>query len=90
MQKSGKKNNRRKKNLVLLCAFTAIILTVSTYAWFIGMRTVNVAAFEVNIASTKSLLLSIDGENWTDTLTINGGNYKDEAYEGNTNSWEKF
>ena len=90
MQKSGKKNNRRKKNLVLLCAFTAIILTVSTYAWFIGMRTVNVAAFEVNIASTKSLLLSIDGENWTDTLTINGGNYKDAAYEGNTNSWEKL
>ncbi len=90
MQKSSKKNNRRKKNLVLLCAFTAIILTVSTYAWFIGMRTVNVAAFEVNIASTKSLLLSIDGENWTDTLTINGDNYNTSAYEGNTNSWEKL
>ena len=90
MQKSGKKNNRRKKNLVLLCAFTAIILTVSTYAWFIGMRTVNVAAFEVNIASTKSLLLSIDGENWTDTLTINGENYNKAAYAGNTNSWEKL
>ena len=90
MQKSGKKNNRRKKNLVLLCAFTAIILTVSTYAWFIGMRTVNVAAFEVNIASTKSLLLSIDGENWTDTLTINGDNYNTAAYTGNTNSWEKL
>ena len=90
MQKSGKKNNRRKKNLVLLCAFTAIILTVSTYAWFIGMRTVNVSAFEVNIASTKSLLLSIDGENWTDTLTINGDNYNTAAYAGNTNSWEKL
>ena len=90
MQKSGKKNNRRKKNLVLLCAFTAIILTVSTYAWFIGMRTVNVSAFEVNIASTKSLLLSIDGENWTDTLTINGDNYNTSAYAGNTNSWEKL
>ena len=90
MQKSSKKSNRRKKNLILLCAFTAIMLTVSTYAWFIGMRTVNVATFEVNIASTKSLLLSIDGENWTDTLTINGDNYKTAAYENNTNSWEKL
>lgn len=90
MQGKNKKNNRRAKSLILFCAFTAIVLTVSTYAWFIGMRTVNVAAFEVNIASTKSLLLSIDGENWTDTLTINGENYNTAAYEGNTNSWEKL
>ena len=41
----------------------AMLLSISTFAWFIGMRTVNVSSFDVEIASTESLLLSLDGEN---------------------------
>ena len=63
-----KRNNKRTKkirNLVFVCVLTAILLTVSTYAWFIGMQTVRVNSFDVKIATTEGLMLSLDGETWT-------------------------
>ena len=60
-----KKNSRRNKkirSLIVLCTFTAIFCGISTYAWFIGMRSVAVSSFDVEIATTDSLLLSLDGK----------------------------
>ena len=67
----------------------AILLTVATYAWFIGMKTVNVSSFDVEIAAIDSLLLSLDGKTWEDEVSINKSNYKLEGteYTNNTNSW---
>ena len=48
----AKKENRKKKrilHLALIFTFTAIVFGTATYAWFIGMRTVNVTPFEVQI-----------------------------------------
>ena len=87
MQGKNKKNNRRAKSLILFCAFTAIVLTVSTYAWFIGMRTVNVAAFDVEIQATESLMLSLDGKKWSNTVYISKDTLNDVSYTGHTNSW---
>jgi len=86
------RNNRhvqRVKKMVVTCAMIALILGVSTYAWFIGMKTVNVSTFDVSIAAIDSLSLSLDGNKWSDTVTINGTNYNDTnvVYTGNTNSW---
>ena len=81
-----KRNNKRTKkirNLVFVCVLTAILLTVSTYAWFIGMQTVRVNSFEVKIATTDGLMLSLDGETWTtelDTVTA-------PQYDGHQNQW---
>ena len=81
-----KRNNKRTKkirNLVFVCVLTAILLTVSTYAWFIGMQTVRVNSFEVKIATTEGLMLSLDGETWTtelDTVTA-------PQYANNQNQW---
>ena len=83
-----KKNSRRTKkirNLVFVCILSAILLTVSTYAWFIGMQTVRVNSFEVKIASTDGLMLSLDGENWTTDLDVTSESTKE--YTGNTNQW---
>ena len=79
--------NKRVRNLVIISTLSAIILIVSTYAWFIGMRTVNVSSFDVEIASTDGLLISIDGETWDTTLAINSTNYDTAAYDDNTNNW---
>ena len=49
MAKRNKKHEKRVKKLIVICVLSAIILTVSTYAWFIGMQTVSVNAFEVEI-----------------------------------------
>ena len=90
----AKIDNRRKKriiNLALIFTFVTIVFGSATYAWFIGMRTVSVNPFEVEIASTKSLDLSLDGVHWSDTVSINKDNYSNpgvaDTYTTNTNNW---
>ncbi len=84
-----KQNKKRLRNLIAIFSLSAVVLSVSTYAWFIGMRTVNVSSFDVEIASTDSLLLSLNGSTWDTTVAISQGTVNDPAvvYEGNTNSW---
>jgi len=85
--KRNKKHENRVKKLIVGCGLCAIVLSVSTYAWFIGMKTVNVSSFDVSIAAADSLYLSLDGEVWKTTLDVNSTNYSTAAYTGNTNSW---
>ena len=84
MAKRTKKQARRLRNLVMICTLCAVVLTVSTYAWFIGMKTVSVSTFDVEIATTEGLFLSMDGENWSYKLDAAD---KSLAYTGNTNTW---
>ena len=86
MEIERKQYTRRIRNLVFIFVITAILVSVSTYAWFIGMRTVNIEEFDVEVAGTESLWLSIDGVNFGPTVTINKSNYA-TAYTGNTNTW---
>ena len=82
--KKNSKRTKRVRNLVLVCILSALLLTVSTYAWFVGLQTVRVNSFEINIASTNGLALSLDGVNWSSELEAT----KDTAaYTGNTNQW---
>ena len=87
--KRNKKHEKRVKRLIVACGLCAVILTASTYAWFIGMKTVNVNAFDVEIAAIDGLSLSLNGSLWQDTVTINESNYNDTSvvYSGHTNSW---
>ena len=87
MKKRNEKHEKRVKRMIVACGLCAIILTASTYAWFIGMKTVNVTAFDVKIAAIDSLSLSLNGKDWSDTVEINEANHKTASYEGNTNSW---
>ena len=85
-----RKSTRRTKNLVVICTLTAIILVVSTYAWFIGMRSVAVSSFDVEIATTDSLLLSLDGAKWSTNVNINQENLDSVSYTGHTNRWSQL
>jgi len=87
MPRLKKMRSKRVRNLIVIFSLTAVILSVSTYAWFIGMRTVNVSSFDVEIASTDSLLLSLDGEAWDTTININESNVDSASYDENTNTW---
>ena len=86
MKKTNNASIRRLRNLIIIFALTAVIVGVSTFAWFVGMRTVNVTSFDVDIAGTESLQLSLDGVAFSETVTINATNFS-EAYSGNTNFW---
>ena len=95
MAKRNNKQSRRIRNLVLLCSICAVVLVVSTYAWFIGMKTVNVSSFDVEIAATDGLSLSLNGQYWSDTVSISKDNYKpsesvttaSSIYANSTNTW---
>ena len=77
------KKSKKIKNLVSICALCAILLSVSTYAWFIGMKTVNVTEFDINIATTEGLFLSMDGSDWYYTLDAKNT----PAYTNHANQW---
>ncbi len=89
-RKRDNKHEKRVKKLIVGSFLCAILLAVSTYAWFIGMKTVNVSSFDVSIAAIDGLSLSLNGKDWSDTVTINQSNYNDTentVYSGNTNTW---
>ncbi|NLL01817.1 MAG: hypothetical protein GX265_02215 [Mollicutes bacterium] len=89
MKENLKRHTKRIRNLVITLVLTALILSVSTYAWFIGMRTVTVNEFSVEIATTKELELSLDGKKWSDNVSINKDNFDDDnvVYADHTNWW---
>lgn len=90
MKKRNKKHENRMKKLIIGCGLSAIVLTASTYAWFIGMKTVDVSSFDVEIAAIDGLWLSLDGYDWKHTVSINKSNYDladNQYYSNNTNTW---
>lgn len=90
-QKSGrKKQERRTKKILFTTGLTAVVFVVATYAWFIGTMQASVDAFEIDIKTSDGLTLSLDGETFSNQITIG----KDEittaltsSYTGNTNKW---
>ena len=48
-KKHNEKHSKRIRKLVAVCSLIAIFLSVSTYAWFIGMKTVRVSEFDIRI-----------------------------------------
>lgn len=82
--KRNKKHEKRVRKLVAMVILCAIVLVVSTYAWFIGMKTVNLDKFDINIKTTEGLYLSMDGKSWTYNLE---GIKTAESYAKNTNTF---
>ena len=80
-KKYNEKHSKKIRKLAAFCCLIAIFLSVSTYAWFIGMKTVKVSEFDINIATTEGLFLSMDGSDWTYNLDVNEAT----QYENNTN-----
>lgn len=97
------RSNRKKRKILLLfivIIITTVVLIVETYAWFVGLSTVNTNSFNISISSGSGLEISMDGEHWhkdDDVLIVNAatvagtstasGETSSNAYSGNTNSW---
>ena len=80
-KKYNEKHSKKIRKLAAFCCLIAIFLSVSTYAWFIGMKRVEVSEFDINIATTEGLFLSMDGVDWKYNLDVNEAT----QYENNTN-----
>ncbi len=75
-----KKTSRRGKRiliLLLLLFVTGIMLTTSTYAWFLANQTVTISSITVNVAAQNGIQVSVDGTSWRSviqTTDITGAN----------------
>ncbi len=87
MKKRNQKQEKRIKKMILSTGLFAVLLVASTYAWFIGMQSVSVTAFDVKIAAVDGLALSLDGVKFSENVTINKTNYKTVNTSNNQNVW---
>ena len=83
-KKYNEKQSKKIRNLVVICVLCGVVLAASTYAWFIGMKTVNVSSFDIKIATTEGLYLSMDGKSWTYELDVDNA----PQYANNANQLE--
>ena len=92
---NNERNSRKRLNaLILLVAFTAILLIVSTYAWFSTQKNVTLGGLKGKVNVAEGLQISLDALNWANEISLTEGevekfleNGKSLAnpYDGRTN-----
>ena len=85
--KRNRNQEKRVKKLILTTGLFAVLLVASTYAWFIGMQNVAVSAFDVKIKAIDGLSLSVDGDKFSEEVTISKANYDSVFTTNNQNVW---
>ena len=101
MEQKQKNSRKRLNSLVLLVAFTAIMLIVSTYAWFSTQKNVTIGGLYGKVNVAEGLQISLDALNWKNEIDLSnagiteyfaqtnatlGKNYDlTNPYEGRTN-----
>ncbi len=73
MKKKTKVNKKRLDSLLLILLLTAVLMIMSTYAWFTANRTVTIDTFDVRIDTTSGLQISATAEpdSWGTSLRLN-------------------
>ena len=78
MKQNEQKNSKRRLNsLILLVAFTAIMLIVSTYAWFSTQRNVTLTGLKGKVNVAEGLQVSLDGSHFVNSINFNDFNQDD-------------
>lgn len=69
MKNYNERNSRKRLNaLILLVAFTAILLIVSTYAWFSTQRNVTLTGLKGRVNVAEGLQISLDGSHFVNSI----------------------
>ena len=76
MENKQKNPRKRLNSLILLVAFTAIMLIISTYAWFSAQKNVTIGGLKGVVNVAEGLEISLDAEHWSQE--VNFANYTDE------------
>lgn len=64
MKKRTKAKKQKLNNLLVLLVLAAVLLIMSTYAWFTANRTVNIDKIDVHVATSTGLQISANGIDW--------------------------
>lgn len=81
MEENRQKNSRRRLNsLILLVAFTAIMLIVSTYAWFSAQKNVSISNLEGIVKTVEGLEISLDASHWSQEVDLGAARTAGSGY----------
>ena len=70
-EENVQRNSRKRLNaLILLVAFTAILLIVATYAWFSTQRSVTLSGLTGVVNVAEGLQISLDAERWSNSINL--------------------
>lgn len=70
MKKKTKVSKKKLDSLLLVLLLTAVLLIMSTYAWFTANRTVSIGNLDVRIETQSGLQISADAEDWKTVLEL--------------------
>lgn len=70
MGRRSRKSKRRMNSLFLTLVLTAIMLIMSTYAWFSANRQVEINGITAKVRAAEGLQISLDGISWDTAVTI--------------------
>lgn len=86
MKKKTKVNKKKLDSLLLVLLLTAVLLIMSTYAWFTANRTVTIGSIDVHVETSSGLMISANGKEWGTSITVDDiKNAKTEGYTGAKN-----
>ena len=70
MKKRTKESRKKLNSLLLLIAFTAILLITSTYAWFSTQKDVVLTNLQGKVNVAEGLEVSLDGDTWGNEIDL--------------------
>lgn len=84
MENNQRNSRKRLNSLILLVAFTAVMLIVSTYAWFSTQKNVTLGGLAGTVKVAEGLQISLDASNWVNSIDLSAAGI--EAYFAATNA----
>lgn len=70
MENNQRNSRKRLNSLILLVAFTAVMLIVSTYAWFSTQKNVTISGLKGKVNVAEGLQISLDGNVWVNSIDL--------------------
>ena len=68
MENNQRNSRKRLNSLILLVAFTAVMLIVSTYAWFSAQKNVTIGGLKGTVNVAEGLQISLDAKHWSQEI----------------------
>lgn len=87
MGRRSRKSKRRMNSLFMALLLTAIMLIMSTYAWFSANRQVNIEGITAKVRAAEGLQISLDGISWDTAVTISKTKLIELGQSVNKVSW---
>lgn len=67
----SRKSKRRLNSVFMMLLLSAVLLIMSSYAWFTANRVVTINGISAKVTVAEGLQISLDGQNWSNSITAN-------------------